>query len=130
MPPLDQATLERSLVVCLGVLEQLARPEILARDLARIRHRCAFLLVGTPDRARLRGLLSEGPPPEPDRVKEWTAEEFGRFWVDCGFPANLLLGHAVSIWQAQGGHSADFSDRRILGFADAVAPRWVSGRWL
>jgi hypothetical protein len=123
LPPLDRAALQGSLVVCLGVLEQLARPEILARDLARIRHHCAFLLVATPDRARLRGLLSGGPPVESDRVREWTADEFGRFLVDCGFPANPFFGHAAV-------SRDDHAKNVVLAIAGREAELSCSGRRL
>ena len=84
-----------SMVVCSGVLENLADPERLARELASLRARCPWMLLATPDPERVRGLLNQSPPVNCVHITEWTAEEFGRFLVGCGFSRNLLIGYTV-----------------------------------
>src|SRR5262249_40486081 len=85
-----------SIVVCPGLLEKLADPQCLARELASLRTRCPWLLLATPDPARVRGLLDPSPTTDCVRTMEWTADAFGRFLVGCGFSRNLLIGYTVN----------------------------------
>lgn len=93
---LDPDSLERSLIVCADVIQRLAQPEILLRQLAEFSRSCAYLLLSTPDRDRTCGLLDLGPPENPANTMEWSADEFGRFMVDCGFAPNFFLGHTFN----------------------------------
>jgi Glycosyl transferase family 2 len=81
-----------SLVVCVDIFERLREPENLARDLASVRRRCAFMLISTPDRVRARGPLDQGPPVNLTHTMEWTIDEFARFLKDCGFES-LRVGY-------------------------------------
>lgn len=87
---------DESVVICSDVLEHLARPERLASDLARVESRTIAMLLSTPDRSRARGLGDNGPPANASHVREWTAEEFVRFLLDCGLARPQLTGYTVN----------------------------------
>jgi len=84
-----------SVVVCSGILERLSEPERLASELAKLRIRCSWQLLSTPDRVRVQGLLDPAPT-NCAHTTRWTADEFGRFLIDCGFSRNMLIGYAVN----------------------------------
>lgn len=96
LPDLLNNFLGSAVVVCADVIEHLHNPEPLARALANLSRVCPYVLISTPDRARARGILNDGPPANPSHVREWTADEFGRFLRDCGFPTNFLIGHTIN----------------------------------
>lgn len=96
LPSLDSEILCNSVVICSDVIEHLRDPERLARDLAPIARKCKFLLASTPDRTRARGLLDNGPPLNASHFMEWSADEFGRFLIDCGWPPGMLMGHTIN----------------------------------
>lgn len=95
-PDLFNDFLADAVVVCADVIEHLHNPEPLVRALAKLSRVCPYVLISTPDRARARGILDDGPPANPAHVREWTADEFGRFLRDGGFPTSLLIGHTIN----------------------------------
>ena len=53
------------------------------------------MLLSTPDRARTRGWLDDGPLGNSAYVREWTGDEFARFLRDCGFRDIPFAGYTV-----------------------------------
>ena len=82
-----------AVIICSDVVEHLLTPEVLLRSLGELSRVAAYVLLSTPDRARARGLLNLGPPTNKAHVREWTADEFGRFLLDCGFSESVTLGY-------------------------------------
>ncbi|MEH3147949.1 MAG: methyltransferase domain-containing protein [Methylobacterium frigidaeris] len=96
LPRLNKQVLSNAIIICSNVIEHLREPEHLLRDLARMSKTSAYTLLSTPDRVRARGLLDQGPPANPARTMEWTADELGRFMRDCGFAAHSFLGYTLN----------------------------------
>jgi len=95
-PSLPVAILNDAIVICADVLEHLHMPNRLAVQLAGMTQFSPYVLVSTPDRTRARGLMDNGPPLNAAHVLEWSADEFGRFLVECGWPSGFLLGHTIN----------------------------------
>ena len=74
-----------AVVVSSDVIEHLAEPEHLVRQLARGLAHAAALVVSTPDRVRTYGPDHLGPPPNPAHVREWESAEFAAFLRSQGF---------------------------------------------
>jgi 2-polyprenyl-3-methyl-5-hydroxy-6-metoxy-1,4-benzoquinol methylase len=96
LPDLLDEFLSSAVVVCGDVIEHLNNPEILTCALAKLSKLCPYLIVSTPDRTRSRGLLDDGPPSNPSHIREWSADEFGRFLRDCGFSPSFFIGHTIN----------------------------------
>lgn len=96
LPDLLHNFLADAVIVCSGVIEHLQNPQPLVNALSKLSRICPYVLISTPDRARLRGILDNGPPANPSHVREWTADEFGRFLCSCGFSNRLLIGHTIN----------------------------------
>jgi glycosyltransferase involved in cell wall biosynthesis len=86
----------KTLILCADLIGRLKRPEVLLRGLAGLSRECAYVIISTLDRARTRGLMHDGPPPQPAYAMEWTADEFGRFMLACGFQKHFLIGYTFS----------------------------------
>ncbi|MEX0644824.1 MAG: glycosyltransferase family 2 protein [Parvularculaceae bacterium] len=93
---LNDALFDDAVVICADVLEHLHNPDVVARRLASLASRSPYMLLSTPDRDRARGLLNGGPPDNRAHIREWNADEFGRFLHDCGFCSPLIIGHTVN----------------------------------
>jgi len=94
------AGLKPQLVICSGVVEQVADPR---RLLSGIHHAIAAggsALIGTCDRSR-GSSQPLGPPTDPSHIREWSAEEFSLLLESCDF--EILRVHRLA-------------DRRSLGF--------------
>lgn len=96
LPDIIDNFIDDSIIVCADVIEHLSNPVPLANALAQLQPRCHYQLISTPDRTRARGLLDKGPPSNPAHVREWSADEFGCFLIDCGFPRRILIGHTIN----------------------------------
>lgn len=83
--PLEPADWSGSVVVNSDVVEHLAQPEHLMRQLARGLESAAALVVSTPDRVETYGPKHLGPPPNPAHVREWQKDEFAAFLRSQGF---------------------------------------------
>lgn len=114
LPELDPRLLHSSIIICSDVIEHLRRPEVLLSEIARLSRLSAYVLISTPDRARARGLLDSGPPANPAHTMEWTADELGRFMLDCGFPPDFLIGYTLN-------NDHDLSKSTILAVAGTEA---------
>lgn len=85
-----------AVVLCLDGLENSAAPGALGRHLAFLQEHCRLMVLCTPDRARTMGLTRAVRAQGTSRAPRWSAEEFGRFLIECGFPGNFLIGYARS----------------------------------
>lgn len=84
--PLDAADWAGAVVVNSDVVEHLAEPEHLMRQLARaLRSGALAVVISTPDRVRTFGNDHLGPPPNPAHVREWERTEFEAFLRSQGF---------------------------------------------
>lgn len=95
-PRFSESVLRKSLIICADVVEHLANPEPLMRDLAKLSRQAPFVMISTPDRDRARGWLDSGPPLNPAHIMEWSGSEFVRFMLDCGFDDIPLHGHTIN----------------------------------
>lgn len=114
LPTLAREFYQNAIVVCSDVVEHIRKPEKLLGDLAAISAASAYMLLSTPDRVRARGLLDQGPPANKAHTMEWSADEFGRFMLDCGFPRGFLLGYTLN-------NDRDLSKSTILAVAGREA---------
>lgn len=89
MPQLN-VPLRDAIIVCTDI-ECLPDPTTVIRDLARLAYECAYVLISTPDRAR-NDIVHQANVVDP---VNWTAEEFKRQLVDCGFPEGFLIGYTA-----------------------------------
>ena len=96
LPDIINNYIDDSIIVCADVIEHLNNPVPLGNALANLHSRCRYQLISTPDRTRSRGLLVNGPPDNPAHIREWSADEFGRFLQDCGYPRSMLIGHTIN----------------------------------
>jgi SAM-dependent methyltransferase len=84
--PLADDVWRGSVVVSSDVIEHLAQPEHLLRQLARgLGKGAAAIVVSTPDRVRTYGAKHLGPPPNPAHVREWALAELEAFLRSQGF---------------------------------------------
>lgn len=83
--PLGSEDLERSVVICAGVIEHLARPEHLLRNLRGLLASVGAVVLSTPERDLTHGPESMGPPADPTHVREWNINEFAALLEDYGF---------------------------------------------
>lgn len=74
----------RSWLVCSDVIEHLAHPERLVRQLVAALGTADGLVLSTPDRTRTRGVGHLGPSPNGTHVREWDADELIRFLESQG----------------------------------------------
>jgi glycosyltransferase involved in cell wall biosynthesis len=96
LPAVPSSPLAKTLILCADLIGRLERPEVLLRELAGLSLQCAYIIITTADRARGRGFMDNGPPPEPAYTMDWTADEFARFMLACGFKKNFLIGYTFS----------------------------------
>jgi Glycosyl transferase family 2 len=80
---------DNSVVLCLDVLHRLTDPGPLIIQLGKIRRKCSWLIITTPDRFRTSGLIRGANT-------GWSADEFGRYLLRCGFSRRMLIGFADS----------------------------------
>ncbi|WP_298957696.1 glycosyltransferase family 2 protein [uncultured Methylobacterium sp.] len=102
LPRLKKQVLHNAVILCLDIVSRLGQPERLLADLARLSSLGAYTLITTPDRVRTRGLRDLGPPQDPSRTMEWSADEFSRLLRACGFPEGVLVGYTLDNSRDQG----------------------------
>jgi len=78
-----------SVVLCLDVLHRLTDPGPLIVQLGKIRRKCSWLIITTPDRFRTSGLI-------PRADTGWSADEFGQYLLRRGFSRRMLIGFTDS----------------------------------
>lgn len=81
-----------ALILCTNVLESLNNPRKLLLALSRASQVADIVLLSTPDRVRLHGVVHAGPPVNRSRLREWSAPEFAALLRDVGLKTPLL-GH-------------------------------------
>jgi glycosyltransferase involved in cell wall biosynthesis len=96
LPAVPIGSLSKTLIICADLIGRLRRPEVLLMELARLSRECAYVIISTLDRVRTRGFMHSGPPPEPTSIMEWTADEFGRLMLECGFQKDFVIGYTFS----------------------------------
>lgn len=79
------------LILCVDVVEHLKDPDLLFRYLRRWSHSRTSLILSTPERDLRRGVADMGPPDNPTHVREWNAEEFGRYLESHGLEVDEHL---------------------------------------
>jgi len=87
--------LKDAVVICSDVIEHLSYPDKLATDLIGFMKVARFVLVSTPDRVRLRGLLHMGPPDNRAHIREWSAQEFYSFIKAADENNNFMIGFTL-----------------------------------
>src|SRR5271157_4147690 len=70
--------LHSSVIICSGVLEQMADPSGMLILLKQWMGHAPVCLMSTPERDILRGPEDMGPPIDPGHVREWNSREFDR----------------------------------------------------
>lgn len=88
--PLESHEIEGAIVVCADVVEHLVDPDPLMEMLRSALDLAASVIVSTPDRARLPGRRSLGPPANPHHIREWTSAEFVIFLRSHGFEHGVV----------------------------------------
>lgn len=79
------ASLEPQLVICSHVVEHVFDPRRVLSGVRRAVGEAGIALISTPDRTRLRAEAAMGPPIDPSRIREWSADEFALLLESCGF---------------------------------------------
>lgn len=79
------AELNPRLVISADVIEHLDDPGAFLRRVRACVSEGAHVLISTPDRERIDGGRSDGPPTNPRHVREWTTEEFRALALAAGF---------------------------------------------
>lgn len=92
LPKISDKILKKSIVICSDVIEHLHKPEKLLTDLSNISLKSPFLLISTPDRIKVRGPESSGPPENTCHVREWSINEFYRLLKKYRFN-DMLIGY-------------------------------------
>lgn len=72
------------LIICADVIEHLADPRILLKNIRSVCHSDSKILISTPDRHRLRGRQSMGSPMK-EHIREWSVHELNQFLQQEGF---------------------------------------------
>ncbi len=90
VPPLPEAILRDSVVIAADVVEHLEDPRPLLRGLGDWCRLCPYVLLSTPDRERVRGLGSLGPPANPSHVREWSLGELKRLLAAHGATSEFI----------------------------------------
>jgi SAM-dependent methyltransferase len=73
--PLPPEVVPGSVVVCADVIEHLADPTNLLRNLRDLLEHAPVALLSTPERDLVRGVDHHGPPDNPHHVREWSLAE-------------------------------------------------------
>jgi len=95
LPEFDQKILKNAIIICADVLEHIKDPHKLLKQLAKLSHTCAFLLISTPDRDKYRGKDHNGPSPNPAHIREWSFNEFNKLLNEYHFNS-FLLGYSLN----------------------------------
>lgn len=86
---LEQPRLELNaifdLVICADVIEHLLNPDNLLKFIHKISGPNTYIVFSTPERDKERGINHNGPPPNPEHVREWNMEEFRKYISNSGF---------------------------------------------
>lgn len=83
---------EPTLVIVSDVIEHLRDPRWLLRMLRIVLKRSTSnrLILSTPDRERIDGIGTQGPPDNPAHVRQWTLRELGMAMLSSGFEVEVL----------------------------------------
>lgn len=77
---------EHSVVICADVIEHLPSPAALLETLRNAAEVAPYVIVSTPDRARVYGFDQDGPPDNMSHVREWTHLELIHWFQSEGLP--------------------------------------------
>jgi hypothetical protein len=85
------ASLKPQLVICSNVVERVSDPRRLLSGIRCAISEGGMALISTPDRNRLRPKAAMGPPTNPSRIREWSADEFALLLESCGFEVTKAI---------------------------------------
>lgn len=88
-PFLPEPVLRKTLIICSDVIEHLVHPEHLMQTLSSHLRFVPAMVLSTPERDLVRGILDTGPPANPSHVREWNRAELGRLLRKSGIPRQL-----------------------------------------
>src|SRR5262249_43063298 len=97
---LDAEGLGRSVLICSGVIEDLADPAHLLTMLRRYLEHGPYLVLTTPERHLVRAVDDAGPPGNPRHVREWSLGELARPLSAAGSRiafSGLTMNNSVSL---------------------------------
>lgn len=89
-PFLPEPVLRKTLIICSDVIEHLVHPEHLMQTLSSHLRFVPAMVLSTPERDLVRGILDTGPPANPSHVREWNRAELGRLLRKSGMPGSFL----------------------------------------
>jgi SAM-dependent methyltransferase len=92
--PLPQAA-RQGVLVCSDVIEHLADPMPLLRNIRRMLESAPVAVLSTPERDLARGAEHMGPPDNPHHVREWNLAELERLLTSAGIDV-LFIGLTAS----------------------------------
>lgn len=103
----DNSSLENprkyDLILAVDVIEHLVYPEKLLDKIKLHSHQGTHIIISTPERDKVRGKDSFGPPENKKHVREWNTDEFKRFIEHAGFKIlkhSCVEAKSKSTWQA------------------------------
>jgi SAM-dependent methyltransferase len=73
------------LVICSDVVEHLVDPDKLIKYIKEYCHEGTHVVLSTPERDKIRGRRSSGPPENAAHVREWNMLEFREYLTSRGF---------------------------------------------
>lgn len=76
-PPFD-------LIIAADVVEHLVNPDLLLEYIKSLAHPQTTIVISTPERDRVRGRSSLGPPENQFHMREWNSEEFCQYLTESG----------------------------------------------
>lgn len=81
------------IIISSDVIEHLVNPDNLLSYIRKFSNNDTFIIISTPERDLVRGIMSNGPPANKSHVREWNKMEFNKYIKSRGFD---IIDHFVT----------------------------------